>query len=339
MQAKVIRELWNKVSWWHYEGKCDVCSKKIGAEDARYNCKECRYNVCMECTSWLLARNRDKRKIFVPPTADVGTRNAYQANPQGPSKVQPGDILLVGPDRWGIHHVVLSTGHMRPDPETGKMLKQEMPELRGTDIYSCQTIESTHASLTSGKEIVWYVAKSYIARNRVTGEAMLVADIADGEDTLEFFEKPVQVKMLMHPCRPGHGAPPFDKSAFAQALEVCAQTSKAWSIKTAVNGILKRRDLQALDPEAYPDAASRAALLEGMKKRWETRPICTSVAIMVWQRYFMLSSIGSSRAEATDIAAQNILRWMPLLSDRTLPSGLIKELSKCGWVMRGNLDV
>jgi len=253
-----------------------------------------------------------------------------------PMQVQPGDIFLCGPDRWGIHHVVMSIGQMRPAPEAGPMLVQDMPELRNMDIFSCETIESTHSSLTTGQEIVWYASKNFFARNRVTGEAVILGDIGRGSDTLEWFEQPIKVKLLMHPLRPGHGGPAFDPRAFQQALEISARASQHWSIRTAVNGIMNRRELQGLDPNDYPDAQSRSALMHDLQKRWEKRPICTSVAIMVWQRYFALSS--GPGPQGIDTAVQQILRWMPLLSDKTLPSALIKELSKCGWVMRGNLD-
>lgn len=78
------------------------------------------------------------------------------------------------------------------------------------------------------------------------------------------------------------------------------------------------------------------ALLKELKGRWNQKPICTSVAIQVWQRYFKFDA-GEGPA-AADKAAQNILRFMPVLSDRTLPSALIKMLSTCGWQLRGNID-
>jgi len=221
---------------------------------------------------------------------------------------------------------------MRPaDPEMDDCIKQDMQEVRGMDVFCCETIESTRA--VQGKQIVWYAALTFFARNRKTGEAFMVADIARGSSTLELEAEPVKVKLLMHPMRPGHGGPTFNPQAFQEALQMAAETSKHWSLRTAVKGFLNRRDAEGMDPDDYSDSQARATLLEDLERRWDMRPICTSVAIMVWQRYFKI--VGSKNS---DEAAKLILRWMPLFSDKTLPSALVKELSKCGWIVRGNLD-
>jgi len=164
----------------------------------------------------------------------------------------------------------------------------------------------------------------------------MVADIPDGEETLELCS-PVKVKLLLHPCRPGHAGPALDVATFRKAVEICAEASQGWSLRTGARGFFSRRNTSCgLDPDDYPDPNSRRELLQEIHKRWESRPICTSVIIMVWQRYFEM--IAGRGPQAEDAAVQNILRWMPLFSDKTLPSALIKELSKCGWVIRGNLD-
>lgn len=325
-----MREIWNKVTWWHYQTNCDLCNNQITSQDARYFCKECKYSVCMECSARLLSKNGGAGHGFMPPTAPRPSHHQEY----GPNMVQPGDIFLCGPDKWGIHHCVMSIGQMRPSYQSCQAIIKEMPELGGMDFFSCDTIESSRT--LKGQEIIWYPAKSYFARNRQTKEAFLVADVGIGTDTLVLCAEPVKVKLLMHPLRSGHGGPAFDLQAFRKALEVSAEASQHWSIKTAVQGFMTRRESQGLDPKAYPDPQSRIALMQDLEKRWKMRPICTSVAIMVWQRYFQF--ISGSGPEATDVAAQHILRWMPLLSDKTLPSALIKELCKCGWMMRGNLD-
>lgn len=268
---------------------------------------------------------------FVPPTAMKVTHRPLV---KGPSQVQPGDIFLYGPDKWGIHHAVMSIGQMSPAPHAAQLIWNEIPEVRGMDIYCCETVESTRA--LQGREIFWYVARSFFARDPRNGEAVIVGDMGKDSDVLEFHHEPWKVKMLMHPLRSGHGGPAFDAHAFQHALKVAATTSQRWSLKTAVRGLISRRESQGLDPDDYSTPQARAAMLEDLQMRWEKRPICTSVAIMVWQRYFML--VSSHGPDATDVAAQHILRWMPLLSDKTLPSAMIKELSKCGWVMRGNID-
>lgn len=333
MQAKVVREIWNKVTWWHYQTDCSYCGERITSKDARYVCSKCKYCVCMACSSKMLGR---RNRGPLPPTA--GLRPEQEARPD---KVSAGDILLVGPDKWGIHHVVLSRGRMRPDPMGGEWIKKALledggkipPDMENMDWFALETIESTRS--LKGKEIVWYPARKFFCRNRTTGEALFVADIAFEGDCLELAYEPIPVKLMLHPLRSGHGGPSFVPEAFKEALELSAEASKHWSIKTALKSIYAKRE--RLDADDYPDRASRLALLQDLRKRWEQRPICCSVPIIIWQRYFDLAA--GPGPEAADKAVQDIIRWIPLLSDKTMPSGLIKELSKCGWVMRGNLDV
>lgn len=344
MRAKVVREVWNKISWWYYQTYCDVCGERITSKHARYYCKECKYSVCMKCTSNLLAVNRnDAARIKLPPTSFCHA--AISATVPSPLRVLPGDILLLGPDKWGVHHAVLTTGPMKPDEQVGQEIKADWPEMRSMDIFSCPTIEST--AQAKGEDIVWYPSIYFFARDRSTGDSMLVADMpqksilmADMQQTGDEIElcNPMPVKLLLHPCRPGHGGPPsVDLTVFRHAVEESAQNSQAWSLRTAAKGVMGRRKVKSrLEAEDYPDPESRSEMLDELHKRWDNRPICTSVIIQVWQRYFEL--VAGDSPEGQDVAAQNILRWMPLFCDSTLPSALIKELSKCNWVMRGNLD-
>jgi hypothetical protein len=331
MEAKVVREVWNKISWWHYQTDCDVCGNRITSKDGRYYCKDCKYSVCLECSSKVLANNPAMTAQRLPPTSALYAQ--VRNFTAGPERALPGDILLCGPDQWGVHHCIMIIGMMKRDPVATKVIKESAPELEGMDIFSCHTIECS--ARLRGQDSVWYPAMAYFARNRKTGEATMVADIPDGEEQIELIS-PVKVKLLLHPCRPGHSGPEFDATTFRKAVETCAEMSQKWSLRTAANGVLNRRKIQSLDIADYPDPRSRQELLEEIHKRWDNRPICTSVIIMVWQRYFEM--IAGSGPQAADMAVQNILRWMPLLSDKTLPSALIKELSKCGWVIRGNLD-
>mmetsp|Transcript_25217 Transcript_25217/g.46272 ORF Transcript_25217/g.46272 Transcript_25217/m.46272 type:complete len:501 (-) Transcript_25217:64-1566(-) len=335
LQAKVVTEIWNKVTWWMNYSTCTCCSKPITHRDARYICPKCKYCVCMDCSAKQLGR-RETRPL--PPTA--GLRPEQEARPD---KVSAGDILLVGPDSWGIHHVVLSRGRMRPDPEAGEWIKSEwaqdggkvLPNIEELDFFSCDCIESTRSS--RGKEQIWYPSRKFFARNKRAGQAFWVAETyMDEGDLLELAYEPVQVKLLLHPLRPGHGGPTFVPEAFVEAMKLSAKDSKHWSIKTALKGFRSKKK-SLIEAESHSDRESRIELLQDLRRRWDERPICSSVAIIVWQRYFDLAA--GHGPDAEDRAAQDIIRWMPLLPDKTLPAILIQELSKCGWVMRGNLDV
>lgn len=333
MHAKVAREVWKRLMHWHYEHTCNQCGKEISTKDACYTCKVCDFTLCMDCATRML-----------PRPADV---SPFHESPQGGEailgdRVSPGDIILCGPDKWGIHHVVLSIGNLRPDPEAGQVITQAwiheggLPagiDPRATDIFILRTIESTRA--LRGQDISWYPAKTFFARDRRTGEAWMVGDIPIGSmksNVIETTPSPVPVKLLFHPLRPGCGGPPFQLEVFRTALGESAKVSRKWGLATALRGMRAKRE--SLDPQQYPDPRSREVLMAELRESWDRDPICASVAIKVWQRYFDLAAGGND-----DVAAQFILRFMPLIADQTWPSAMIKNLSKCGWVMRGNLDV
>lgn len=150
---------------------------------------------------------------------------------------------------------------------------------------------------------------------------------------------PSPVKVLLHPLRPGHGGPLFNAALFKEATQRCAVVSKNWGLDTALSAFTSRRDT-ALDIASYPDVDSRRALLDELRERWARPPICSSVAIMVWQNYFMLACGGAGIVftTSTDLAVKQILQWIPVFSDQTMPSMLLRVLTGCGWLLRGNLD-
>jgi len=299
MEARVSRELWVTC----HCSVCGACGEPISCKDASYSCKICKHSLCIGCAT-------------------------------ATSSLMAGDILLFGPDRWGIHHIVLCCGPLMPaEPEVAARVIQNEPDLVETELFSCSTIESQRQ--LKGEEFPWYPACTILARRRLSGEITVVADVSDsstGSPTLTHCSPPVPAKALLHPLRPGgtSAGPPFDAASFREAVRRCAETSKKWSRMTAVTAITARRD--GLDPQDYVDAEARAALLEDLRQSWDRRPICSSVAIKVWQTYFELASDGA------DAAVQAILRWMPVLSDKTAPSALLKTLSTHGWVLLGSLE-
>merc|ERR1712014_484275 len=90
--------------------------------------------------------------------------------------------------------------------------------------------------------------------------------------------------------------------------------------------------MSRLNAGKYSTSESRAKLMEELRSRWEQRPICSSVAILVWQRYFQLAAGDSP--EGDNLAVEQILQWMPVFNDTTAPSALVNVLSTCGWVLR-----
>lgn len=320
MEARVVREMLKGLDALTFNARCDRCKHTITTEDARYSCEACNMSYCTSCSSMLLSTPLDIGSVARPLAAKV-------LPSRSPGNVLPGDILYCGPDAWGIHHLILVIGNMEPDPEAAEFLNLQ----KDAEVWSCQTIECTRNRV--GREIAWFSTRTFYSRCSKTGAAAMIGSLEPGTSTIEHFECPVPVKLLMHPLRSGHGGPPFEAEAFEQAVALSSVLGKRWGLSTALKGLFARHTGQeCLDPENYPTPGSRRQLLEELATRWSSNPICSSVVIMVWQYYFKIAS-GS-----TDAAAKHILRWMPLLSDSTMPSVLLKVLTKLGWVLRGNLD-
>merc|ERR1719492_645270 len=111
-------------------------------------------------------------------------------------EVTAGDIFLFGPDRWGIHHAVLSRGRMR----AAQLDIVEFLELpAGAEVFQCLTIESTQSR--QGEDTDCYPATTYF--QRVDGETVVVADLATGSDELQVADPPVALKVLLHPLCDG----------------------------------------------------------------------------------------------------------------------------------------
>ena len=86
----------------------------------------------------------------------------------------------------------------------------------------------------------------------------------DGTNTMGVNGQRVPVKLLLHPLRPEYGGPDFHQGRFREALDLCERESKRWSKATAIRSMLNRQG--ALDPQDYPDSASRLRLLEELRR-------------------------------------------------------------------------
>merc|ERR1719240_250253 len=98
-----------------------------------------------------------------------------------------------------------------------------------------------------------------------------------------------------------------------------------WSAATAVRAFFKSARVVV--------KTDRAKTLAKLVQCWRKKPICTSVAIVCWQRYLcklaFVHTAGLSDETADPLGF--ILRWMPLKADRVLPGDLINTLKKVGW--------
>lgn len=316
MNAKITRELLVRLRS-APPGCCDSCGRTILEKDACYECKECDQRCCASCAGqWL---NGKHWGTSAANKAFSGNRGVHRFS-RPVLSIAAGDIFLCGPDRWGIHHVVLACGPLTPEPDMAEVLKLGA----GAEVFGCETVESTQAA--SGENTHWYTTRSYFRRD-LNGEAFLIGDLDMNSGEFGLCPEPVPVKVLLHPLRQG-----FNQRAFEHAVEAAAAESRRYGWSTCVRAFVSRRSSISL--EDFPDEPSRAELLDELHRRWDSRPICATVAIKVWQLYFELCSGGD-----VDKAVRWIIETVPVYADATTPSALVKAVTKCGWVLHAGLDV
>lgn len=321
MNAKIDREVLSRLkikrlSTFRY---CDRCDVPIKAAEARYECKECEVDICTDCARLLLnppkvGQGVAGADVFLAAMGGFGFGDSRQL-----LNVNAGDIFLCGPDRWGIHHVILALTPLTPEPH----LKADLQGSPDDEVFGCETVESTQG--VRGEHTHWYLTRTLFRRSR-GGVVHLVADFRHTCGTLEVATTPVPVKVLLHPLRTG-----LDAQAFQGTVMELASESKKYGWGTGVRAFLG--DRHNLDADRFPNQESRRKLLGALRARRMSRPICASVAISVWQRYFEATC-----RENPDMAVKNIFRYMPVYPDATTPSALVKALTKCGWVLHNSFD-
>eukprot|EP00929_Paragymnodinium_shiwhaense_P069494 TRINITY_DN35043_c0_g1_i1.p1 TRINITY_DN35043_c0_g1~~TRINITY_DN35043_c0_g1_i1.p1 ORF type:complete len:496 (+),score=56.09 TRINITY_DN35043_c0_g1_i1:146-1633(+) len=330
MDARVVKEMWSRLGWGSAHPDCSRCHTEISRDDARYFCKLCKYSLCLNCAN---SARDDSTTCPTPQTGTASGQSAMSPTVQvGTTNwIMAGDLILCGPDKWGIHHVVLCQDDMKPVPELHKTIG--LPEHE--DLFVVKTLESSRH--LHGEDVPWYSGFTYYARCRRTGQVKMVADDEGEDDDIDVHDEFLPIKMLFHPLRPKQGGPEHDLDLFKRAIQDSAEESKRWGLRTALKAITSKKE--SLDAADYATPDSRVQMIEELEKSWHQRPICSSVAIKVWQRYFLLLNgcCGTNKA-ATERAACDILKWMPCRSDRTAPSTLIKVLSRSGWVLRDTLN-
>jgi len=306
MRARVPKEMFNSC---YSHVQCDDCEEICDGKASHYQCKECDYVLCNDC-----ARNC----LGLPKRTERGP----------PLAIQTGDIFLAGPDKFGIHHVILvKSGWQEVDQEIFELL--DVPPQ--SEVLCCDTIESTQGSV--GKETWWYPTKTYFVRDKTNGVLLLVADLPPGGEVLEQAIDPVPTKILLSPFRPQNGGPELDEAAFLEVIDKAASKSVRYGKRTAVRSVITGIfHMESIHSENYSTPEMREELLDRIKKSWKERPICATVAVQCWQRYLLKTS------DDNEEALQQIVRYMPHWCHKSTPSALVKSLTTTGWVLSDTAD-
>jgi len=306
MRAKVVREMFLQC---YQERECDTCGDLCESDSSHYRCSECDIVYCNGC-----ARS---------------TLGLKEITERGEAlEVHIGDILLAGPDKFGIHHVILVRSSWKEaDPDVVELLDVEP----GAEILCCDTIESTQGSV--GTETWWYPTTTYFTRRHEDGALFLVADLPADSEVLEQAKDPVRTKLMLHPFRPENGGPEMDEAAFRDVIRSAAARSvrygKRTAVKSVISGLLHQDHINA---SSYATEEARGQLAKKLKESWKARPICASVAVMCWQQYFFKAH------PDRDEAVQHVIDYMPHWCHKSTPSALVNSLTQHGWIISDVAD-
>lgn len=310
-------------------GECTECAMDIHIEDAFYNCKTCDELLCLKCS---------RRQLGMPMSRTA-------VDPNSIINLEPGDILLVGPTDWGIHHVQLVTSPLVMDPTLLQILKDD-PEsdgvglVDGDELWYCNTIESTQSR--SGDTFWWYATRTYFKRNQYNETASIVADWRPGASAVQVLQKALPFKILLHPLRKKFGGLGLDHALFGNIVAEAAEESQQYGQQTAVKAWIHARLARAqkkfglptrVTLDQYPTAGARRQLLRCYEETWEEPPICASVAVKVWQKYFK-----ALHEHYDEDAVVDIISYMPCFCHKILPAQMARELALCGWYLVDNLE-
>eukprot|EP00929_Paragymnodinium_shiwhaense_P002560 TRINITY_DN102848_c0_g1_i1.p1 TRINITY_DN102848_c0_g1~~TRINITY_DN102848_c0_g1_i1.p1 ORF type:complete len:418 (+),score=61.28 TRINITY_DN102848_c0_g1_i1:53-1306(+) len=319
--ARITKEIWHMSALEEVVTTCRKCSVSIPAKDAYYSCDSCggdaAFDICSQCSTASLS-----------PAISSGFPQiaSRKANLTDVGCVGLGDIVLCGPNAWGVHHVALVREPLKR--ETGDLLDKLGLSADCVELLSCKTVECS-VEHPSSDGLGWHFGRKYFARHIDSGRMTYLGNMEDGSRTL-LRQKPQGVKWLLHPMRESFSQHAMlDRELFQQAIDAAAVNQRAWSLTAAAWAMA--RYAGRLDLVECQDAKSRAALLEDIRSRWEEKQFCSSVVIQVWQRYLEKLSGGP---KATEKVLHSILQFIPLLSDSTLPSNMVEVLSACGWALR-----
>jgi len=256
--------------------------------------------------------------------------------------LSPGDILVctnsdnmlqIGAMGGNFGHVMLVTAPARCIPlgsNSAVELQSIWPQRPNvTELWAVPIMESTRSAEGLHEATLFLYVQRPSGVIAVAGEISHDDELAqcDG-DSVEVWQCPAQLRELMNSC-------PSRSALMAETFEEMKKDMRHsnWSEYTAVRA--------ALMPAALDKNTEGMAALKQIRDTWGTAPICTSVAIIFWQRLMCkLAPVCNADVRASPNAPFKltpertlslIRRWMPVRADRSLPSEMCEALSGVGW--------
>lgn len=256
-----------------------------------------------------------------PPPSSPTPKTRSRASPIGRLVATPGDVFFVrgagriaaiGAAGGMFGHCLVTIGPSEPmgdDSGEAQLLQQEYPDVDLQHVWRVPTLESTR--IRPGL----YCVDMIVHQDPETGKLRLLASYAHGEDILGITEGET-LTLLVSPTELRRQLRPEVVAAVVREMQ---GNKQSWSLATGVRATMRPSAVRLQGRDG-------AQLLREIKDAWDEAPICTSVAVAFWQRVLCHFAQATGQAEL-DL----ILRWMPVMADRCLPSDLVEALRKCGF--------
>lgn len=238
------------------------------------------------------------------------------------SLIVPGDVLQVnGNDHLSqigaaggfMGHVMVVMARPRCvyiHSKEGSTLRDVWPISYRGPLWRIPTMESTRFKVGLHlTDLLLHIDATgcFILRGEVSHDGEL-AVISEGERVV-VWQSPSQLRCSLR------------LDLMSQVFTEMFLEGESWSMTTALRALFMSakvfRNLKAEED------------LESIQLCWDSAPICTSVAVVFWQRYLCKVAHSLSADVNTELAF--ILKWMPLKGDRTLPGQLSDAMRECGW--------
>lgn len=233
-----------------------------------------------------------------------------------------GHFHMLGATGGLMGHVLLARGpprRVRRGTAQYRELCSVLPAASVADeVFYVPTIESTRS------EKGLYRAEVLLREEATTGRLLLFGECSgkDGNEVcptdivaVEVWHSPLEIR-------------PWVRDDLVHAvLEEMREWEASWSLVTAARAVL----FSAL--RFSNDGTDM--MLEELQGCWGTKPICTSVVIVFWQRLLCKAAqaLEGERAALKLDPLDAMRRWMPLKADRVLPRDLVQAMHHCGWTL------
>jgi len=233
-----------------------------------------------------------------------------------------GRIAQIGAVGGFLGHVLVLLGPPKECQYTsaeGENLRQFVPSAVWP-LWLFQTMECT--SSTEGLHIVHQV----ISIEETSGRFVLVGELKGDDDFTEYEDAAVEFWRAPLTLRNAFRAEIMNK-----VINDMRECKVSWSLATAFRAVLRSAHIDFSTVRNLPEE-QQVEILQELRECWTAEPICTSVVISFWQRY--LCELAAAHAGSREsLAAQLVLKWMPLKADRALPGDLLGTMLKCGFTL------